>query len=543
MTLRQSFRRCLPLEFAVFVGLLVAFDIALFEILTSPKNVLAQSNIVPDNTLGAESSVVITNYQGLPSGASAITGGAVRGINLFHSFREFNVSAGRGAYFLSPDASIQNILARVTGSNSSSILGRLGTFGSSQPNLFLINPNGIIFGANASLDVGGSFVATTANAVQLGETGFFSATQPQSSSLLTVNPSALLYNAIVNQSQITNGSRATRLGTVINGSPNRQFSGLQVLDGKSLLLVGGDIRFERLGTLQAPGGRVELGGLTSPGIVGLNVDGNILSLNFPDTIQRADVFFGTFARVNVASTGGGDIAIDARNIDVSEFTSLRAGITSRSRTTDSQAGDITLNATEQIKVEQGSQILNSVNPLATGNSGNIRIKTGSLILSNNSELITSAYGEGNAGSMTIDARDRIVIDGGSVMSDASQILDNKGKAGDIRITTGSLLVKNEAKLSTSTNGQGDTGSIIVDARDSVSFDRSNALSEIGQGGIGKGGDIRINTRFLSVTNGAKLSTSTSGQGDAGSVIINVSVREAQAVPSLSHCIRRRSLLL
>ncbi|NEO62885.1 MAG: filamentous hemagglutinin N-terminal domain-containing protein, partial [Moorea sp. SIO4G2] len=124
---------------------------------------LAQSNIIPDNSLGAESSQVIENFQGLP--VEVILGGAQRGINLFHSFREFNVSEGRGAYFSSPNPEIQNILTRVTGNNRSDILGTLGTFGSSQPNLFLINPNGIVFGRNASLDVGGSFVATTADGI------------------------------------------------------------------------------------------------------------------------------------------------------------------------------------------------------------------------------------------------------------------------------------------------------------------------------------------------------------------------------------------
>lgn len=107
----------------------------------------AQSNIVPDGTLGNERSTVTPNFQGLP--VEEITGGATRGANLFHSFQEFNLSAGRRAYFFSPNATIQNILARVTGNNPSRILGTLGTSGNSNPNLFLINPNGIIFGQNA----------------------------------------------------------------------------------------------------------------------------------------------------------------------------------------------------------------------------------------------------------------------------------------------------------------------------------------------------------------------------------------------------------
>lgn len=143
----------------------------------------------PDTTLGAESSVVTpTTINGFPS--DQIDGGARRGVNLFHSFQEFNIGEGQGVYFSNPTG-IQNILSRVTGANRSNILGTLGVLGDA--NLFLINPQGIIFGRNASLDVRGSFVATTANAVRLGDTGLFSASEPATSNLLTVDPSALFF--------------------------------------------------------------------------------------------------------------------------------------------------------------------------------------------------------------------------------------------------------------------------------------------------------------------------------------------------------------
>jgi filamentous hemagglutinin family protein len=130
---------------------------------------------VPDNTLGAESSTVTPDVviRGIPS--DQIDGGAIRGANLFHSFEQLSVLEGRGAYFANP-AGVENILSRVTGANCSDILGRLGVLGNA--NLFLINPNGIVFGQNASLDVQGSFLATTADAVKLGDGGLFSASQP-----------------------------------------------------------------------------------------------------------------------------------------------------------------------------------------------------------------------------------------------------------------------------------------------------------------------------------------------------------------------------
>ena len=106
------------------------------------------------------------------------------------------------------------MLTRVTGTNCSKILGTLGTtsnrsFAPTNVNLFLINPQGIVFGRDASLDVNGSFIGTTANAIEFGERGLFSATSPQApSELLTVAPSAFLFNQINTQAAIQNNSVA-----------------------------------------------------------------------------------------------------------------------------------------------------------------------------------------------------------------------------------------------------------------------------------------------------------------------------------------------
>ena len=150
---------------------------------------IAQAQIIPDGTLGEESSMVTP----LNGQADRIDGGAARGSNLFHSFREFNINEGRGAYFANP-AAIENIFSRVTGSNPSRLFGTLGVLGDA--NLFFLNPNGIIFGPNSSLDVRGSFFASTASTLKLPDGTEFSVTNPEAPPLLTVDvkpPIGLLF--------------------------------------------------------------------------------------------------------------------------------------------------------------------------------------------------------------------------------------------------------------------------------------------------------------------------------------------------------------
>ena len=99
--------------------------------------------------------------------------GTTAGSNLFHSFSRFDVPAGGSVTFEGPD-STQNVLARVTGGSTSSINGRL-VCPIPGANLYLINPDGVVFGASASLEVRGSFAVTTADFVRLGADGRFEA--------------------------------------------------------------------------------------------------------------------------------------------------------------------------------------------------------------------------------------------------------------------------------------------------------------------------------------------------------------------------------
>lgn len=143
----------------------------------------ATAQILPDATLGGERSRVTPNVL-LPGGlGDRIEGGALRGGNLFHSFSDFNVNLGQRVYFANP-AAIHNIIGRVTGANLSNIEGTLGVLGAA--NLFLINPNGIVFGPSARLDIRGSFHASTADRILFPNGYAFSATNPDLPPLLTI---------------------------------------------------------------------------------------------------------------------------------------------------------------------------------------------------------------------------------------------------------------------------------------------------------------------------------------------------------------------
>ena len=210
--------------------------VGLIGVLVTGGNEAIFAQVIPDDTLGAESSVVTPDVLIREILSDRIDGGATRGANLFHSFLEFNIGEGRGVYFANPDG-IENILSRVTGDNVSTILGRLGVLG--EANLFLLNPNGILFGENASLDIEGSFVATTASGIELGEDGVFSVTQPKSSRLLSVSPGALFYNAVE-----AAGGKITNRGNLTVGQR------------ESLTLAGDTVT--STGSLAAPGGTVQV---------------------------------------------------------------------------------------------------------------------------------------------------------------------------------------------------------------------------------------------------------------------------------------------
>jgi filamentous hemagglutinin family protein len=492
--------------------------LVLFATVVSRTNpALSQaSDVVPDNTLGAESSVV--NPRDATS--ESIDGGAVRGQNLFHSFEEFNVGEDRGVYFANPDA-VTNIFSRVTGDNVSNILGTLGVDGAA--NLFLINPNGIVFGAGASLDVQGSFAATTADGIEFGEQGFFSAVNPTESVLTISVPLGLQFGS--NPGSIINRS-------VVKDSTG-DFVGLQVPDGENITLVGGDINFEG-GEATASGGNIEIGGLSAAGEVSFNDDG---SLKFPDNVSKADISLSNAADVDVTRTGGGSIKINARSLNVEAgeagFSQIRAGITADSTSTEAQAGDITIDVADNLSIDEGS-ITNLVDSEAVGNAGDIDIKTGNLLVKDGGQINSFTRGKGNAGDISIQAINTVTFDGfdnDNYSGLASSVEPNgEGDGGDINITASSLSLTNGGQLEASVFGETDTlsggkgqgGNINIDVDNTLTIADGNApgiFANLGTGAVGSAGNIDIQVGNLLVKDGGQINSFTRGQGNAGDITI------------------------
>lgn len=203
--------------------------------------------ILPDGT---------TNTTLAPNGD--IKGGDLSqdGKNLFHSFSQFGLNSGEIANFMS-DPSIVNILGRVTGGNPSIINGLIQVTGGNS-HLFLMNPAGIVFGANAALNVPGDFTATTATRIGFGNDNWFNAIGTNNYSALVGNPSIFDF-----------GISGTP-GVIINGGE------LAVEDGKNLNLIGGTV--VSTGSLTAQGGNISIVAVPGQNLVRISQSGHLLSL-------------------------------------------------------------------------------------------------------------------------------------------------------------------------------------------------------------------------------------------------------------------------
>lgn len=501
MAQQWNFRR----DRAGWAGAIAGAFLASYPIAT-----LAQ--VTGDGTLGTQVNGALTAPC---TGTCIITNGATKGSNLFHSLRQFSLPNGDFAGFVTTPA-IQNVIVRVTGVGQpfiSNINGTIATINAAgtainPANFFLLNPNGIIFGPNASLLIGGSFLATTANRMQFADGAEFNTADP--APLLTISvPTGLQFGQTPGEIQMQ--------GSFLSAGQTDSFS--------DFALVGGDVILEDT-IIVTPGRRVELGGVAESGNVGLTINGNSLSLSFSEQVGRSNVSLSGNSRVQVAADNSGSIAVNARNIDLTGRSVIDAGILPGAGSVASQAGNITLKASGSLKLAQRSLIRNVLFQGATGNTGDIIIRAQLLQLSSGSQVFVGIFGQaqGNAGDIDIQASNTTSLDGISAVLNSVQS-GGIGKGGNISITTGSLAVTNGAQLVTGISGTGDAGNITIIARNNVTFDRGDAVSSIGNpdntSAKGRGGDISISAESLSLFNGSQLTSSISGIGNAGNIFVNI----------------------
>ncbi len=519
----------------------------------------AIAQIIPDNSLGAESSRTVPDtINNLPS--DRITGGATRGVNLFHSLREFNIREGRGAYFANPNG-IANIFTRVTGGNPSNILGVLGVQGNA--NLFLLNPKGIVFGPNARLDLRGSFLASSADSVVFDNGEQFSSSNPQSLPLLNVNiPIGLNFRE--NSGKIINSSAAAALNLPQLPPaipPIFNNMGLAVAPGQTLALVGGDIQLNQ-GTLTASTGQILLGSVASPGTVGLGATPFGLSLNYDNISNFGNIEMTNGSAINTSGIGGGKVDIrggnvnlnngriyaltlgniDGRGIDINAQQFRAQGGTQISTLTagSGAGGAINISATDSVELNgiglplytvfvgkyllSGAvapfdpQILLITGATGLGNAGNITIDTGRLLMDNGTALASATFGTGNAGNITLRVRDFDLV--GSVINSGT-FAGSKGAGGNISFEGERLTVSDGAALISITRDRGASGDINIKASESVEVLRTPARSPVATligstaGGVnGQAGDINIDTKRLRISDGGGISLSS------GSVVGN-----------------------
>jgi filamentous hemagglutinin family protein len=166
-----------------------------------------------------------------------INGGQLSGdgANLFHSFQDFGLDTNQVANFES-NGNIQNILGRVVGGNASIINGLIQVTGGNS-NLFLMNPAGIVFGANAQLNVPADFTATSATGIGFSNGNSFPAIGDASWADLVGSPSQFEFGL-------------SQPGLVAN------FGNLDVTNGQNLSLFGGQVF--NAGHLSAPAGNITI---------------------------------------------------------------------------------------------------------------------------------------------------------------------------------------------------------------------------------------------------------------------------------------------
>ena len=259
-----------------------------------------------------------------------INGGTQVDANLFHSFQQFGLSSSEIANFLAnPD--VANILARVSGGQTSIINGLLQVSGGNNANLFILNPAGVLLGRDANLNLSGSFSVSTASGLAFGDR-IFNATGSNDYSTLTGNPTGYVF--LGNE------------GVLLNEAD------LAVNPGESLALSGSTVI--NTGDLEAPGGEVSIVAVPEQGLLRISQDGLVMSLAVP-TDQLQELVDAGITPLDLPSLLAGEWGGDATTVTtLADGTVVFAGENSP---VDVAAGSVTSIGTVDVSGQQGGQVV------------------------------------------------------------------------------------------------------------------------------------------------------------------------------------------
>ncbi|MCS6294937.1 MAG: filamentous hemagglutinin N-terminal domain-containing protein [Nitrospira sp.] len=414
-----------------------------------------------------------------------ITGGTRPGggSNLFHSFGEFGVPTHHVANFLNDSGlATSNILSRVTGGNPSNIFGTIQTTGFGGANLFVMNPAGIVFGPNASLNVGGSVNFTTADYLRLGDGARFTATPGTQDIAISSAPVAAFGFLGSNPGAIT-----------VQGGH------LGVAEGQGLSLVGGniDIRSGLLengssqsARLSAPAGRINLASLSSPGEILAGTLEQASNMNGPSFGSLGAIQIAQKSTLDVSGTGNGRVAI--------------------------RSGQFVLNNSTIVATMSGP----GAGPPASENSGAVTLSASNIRLQNGAAILANADNGGHAGALTIQGIGGTGSAAGNVIMDNAALSatvnggDANSTPGTITITADQVTLNNGVYITTDTFGPASAGNI--------TFNVENLATKGGPTRLHVSPESLITNPIISETGVLIESTSRSidtGAGNAGHITI------------------------
>lgn len=498
----------------------IIFSLSIFSALP------AAAQIIPDQSLPNNSRV---NTQG---NIISIDEGTTVGSNLFHSFSNFDISTGQVASFKN-SIGISNIISRVTGINPSNINGLIQTNGSA--NLFLLNSSGIIFGPNARLNLGGSFLATTANSVRFEDgTVFPSKADPSVSKVSDSLPLGLSFEQASGEIRVQGFSPL-----IINPAVFAPLIGidapgqLEVPTGKTLGLVGNGVNLDGA-NIAAREGRLALGSLQQ-GFVSLQYDNSGFTLSYPDSPSFGDVSLINRSLLNASGSHNGNIHIQAKKIFVN--TGSVAVIINQGFL---PSGEIRFSASEKIEIsgkEPTTRVFGGIysQTVLSGRGADIYIQSPELLVSDAGNISTRTFGSGRAGDINLNIPVRTKVSGFSprFSTGFSNITSqttgfNEGRTGDIKLLTENLTIAKGAVFGTLSTSSGNGGNIELIVGDTVTVTGVQPTilspSAITASAFrdGNAGSVNLSTGKLIIRDGGRVDSSTTFSGSAGKVTINAS---------------------